>query len=548
MRIIAYCIIFLFWSAAICFGNDKVYDVVVYGGTSGGVTAAVQVAKMGKSVVLIEPGNHLGGLSSGGLGFTDIGNKAAIGGLSREFYQRIYEHYMQAKAWKQETLDAYVTRKGKCSIDKGTMWCFEPHVAEKIFNNLVCEAKVTVVFNERLDLNDGVKKHCGHITAITMESGRKFRGCVFIDATYEGDLMCKAGVSYAVGRESNTRYGETLNGVQVSQAVHHQFIKPVDPYVRPGDPTSGLLPGIQAGGPGQEGQGDNRIQAYCFRMCATDDPENRLPWPKPKGYDPRRFELLLRNIEAGDHRIAWIRSDMPNRKTDSNNRHAVSTDNIGMNYAYPEGNYKTRARIIKEHENYQKGLMWTLANHPRVPENIRNTFNKWGLPKDEFVDNDNWPHQLYIREARRMVGEYVMTQHNCQGQRSVSDSIGLAAYTMDSHHTQRYVDEKGNVRNEGDVQVGGFLPYSISYRSIVPKASECTNLLVPVCLSASHIAYGSIRMEPVFMVLGQSAGTAAALALEKNTSVQCIDYECLRNRLLSDGQVLTWSSGVVQMQ
>jgi len=528
-------------TSANCCSAEKAYDVVVYGGTSGGVAAAVQVAKMGKTVVLIEPGRHLGGLSSGGLGATDIGNKAAIGGLSREFYQRIYQHYAQTSAWKQETLAEYKTRKRGRSIDKDTMWGFEPHVAEQVFTDMAREVEVPVVFDERLDLNGGVTIEGGRIMAIAMESGRVFCGRVFIDATYEGDLMAKAGVSYAVGREGNAKYDETLNGVQVAQAIYHQFIKPVDPYVKPGDPSSGLLPGIQAGGPGQEGQGDRRVQAYCFRMCATDVPENRVPWPKPAGYDPKRFELLLRNIEAGDHRIVWIRSSMPNRKTDGNNRYAVSTDNIGMNYDYPDGDYATRERIIREHEDYQQGLMWTLANHPRVAEEIRTYFQEWGLAKDEFLDNGNWPHQLYVREARRMVSDYVMTQHNCQGERIAPDPVGLGAYGMDSHHTVRYVDREGHVRNEGDVEVGGFSPYPVSYRSIVPKASECTNLVVPVCVSASHIAYGSIRMEPVFIVLGQSAATAAVHAIDEQTDVQSIDYPRLRERLLADGQVLAWT-------
>jgi len=493
------------------------YDVVVYGGTSGGVIAAVKVARMGKSVVLIEPGRHLGGLSSGGLGATDIGNKQAIGGMSREFYRQVGAAYGQDEAWT-----------------------FEPHVAEEVFNSLVRAAKVPVVFGERLDLSDGVKKNGTRVAAIVMESGRTFRGRMFIDATYEGDLMAKAGVSYRVGREGNAVYGETLNGVQTRNAVHHQFIKPVDPYVVSGDPSSGLLPGVHADGPGAEGSGDHRVQAYNFRLCATDVPENQRPWPKPDDYDPSRYELLLRNFEAGDQRIPWHAVMMPNRKTDSNNNHAVSTDYIGMNYEYPDGDYATRERVVGEHESYQKGLMWTLANSPRVPEAIRQYFQTWGLARDEFVDNDNWPYQLYVREARRMVSEYVMTQLNCQGRQAAEDSVGLAAYTMDSHHVQRYVDENGHVRNEGDVQIGGFPPYPISFRSIVPKRSECINLLVPVCLSASHIAFGSIRMEPVFMVLGESAATAAVQALDSGADVQAIDYDKFAERLIADGQILQW--------
>jgi hypothetical protein len=398
-----------------------------------------------------------------------------------------------------------------------------------------------VVFGQRLDLGRGVKKDGSRIALIQMESGETYRGKIFIDATYEGDLMAKAGVSYHVGRESNQTYGETLNGVQVRYATHHQFIKKVDPYLKPGDVLSGLLPGVHSGPPGSDGEGDRRVQAYNFRLCATDRPENRRPWPKPDNYDEKEYELLLRNFEAGDKRVPWHPVLLPNRKTDSNNNYAFSTDDIGGNYAYPGGDYATRDKLWSEHVHYQKGLMWTLANHARVPEKVRRHFQTWGLAKDEFGDNDNWPQQLYIREARRMVGDYVMTEHNCRGQRVVEDPVGLAAYTMDSHHTQRYVTSDGSVLNEGDVQVGGFPPYPISYRALVPRAAECSNLIVPVCLSASHISYGSIRMEPVFMVLGQSAATAGVLAIADDVAVQKVSYQKLRERLLRDKQVLDWA-------
>ncbi len=515
------------------------YDVVVYGGTSAGIIAAVKVTRMGKSVVLIEPGEHLGGLTSGGLGATDIGSKAAIGGMSREFYQRIRKHYSNDSEWQWEKRDEFEGRGHAQGEDAA--WTFEPHAAEKTFNEMIREAEVEVVYGERLNLNNSVNKNGTRITEIVMESGRKFAGKMFIDATYEGDLMAEADVSFTFGREANSKYNETLNGVQVKNAKYHQFIKPVDGYIQPGNPSSGLLPGINSSIE-KDGSGDKRIQAYCFRLCATDVPENRRPWTKPENYNPERYELLLRNFEAGDDRIPWNPVMMPNRKTDSNNNFAISTDNIGMNYDYPDGDYETRRLIIKEHEDYQKGLMWTLANHPRVPQSVRQYFNEWGLSKDEFVDNDNWPFQLYVREARRMVGDYVMTQHNCQGRETVKDPVGLAAYGMDSHHIQRYIDKNGYVRNEGDVQVGGFSPYPISYRSIVPRESECTNLFVPVCLSASHIAYGSIRMEPVFMVLGQSSASAALLAIEEDVNVQNIDYQKLSQHLLDDRQVLNWMS------
>lgn len=520
-------------------GAEPVYDVVVYGGTSGGVAAAVQVARMGRSVLLVEPGRHLGGLTSGGLGSTDIGNKRAIGGLAREFYGRIARHYQQPAAWKYESAEQYRARRSS-SVDPGAMWCFEPHVAEQVFRQMLAEDKAPVVFGQRLDLQKGVRKRGPRITAIVMESGRAFAGKMFIDATYEGDLMATAGVSYTVGREANAVYRETLNGVQTSHAKYHQFVKPVDPYVRPGDRGSGLLPGVHAGPPGRDGEGDRRVQACNYRMCTTDVPENRRDWPKPKDYDPLRYELLLRNFEAGDLRVPWAPGWMPNRKTDTNNNFAVSTDNIGMNYDYPDADYAAREKIIREHESYQMGLMWTLANHPRVPEKVRKEFRRLGLAKDEFTDNGNWPHQLYVREARRMQSGYVMTEHNCRGTIVAPDSAGLGAYGMDSHHTQRYVDGEGHARNEGDVQVGGFSPYPISFRSIVPKDGQCTNLLVPVCLSASHIAYGSIRMEPVFMVLGQSAATAAVQAIDQGVEIQKLDYPLLRRRLLADRQVLDW--------
>ncbi|MEX1230846.1 MAG: FAD-dependent oxidoreductase, partial [Planctomycetaceae bacterium] len=462
--------------------QERTFDILIYGGTSGGIIAAIQARHMGKSVLLIEPSNHLGGLTAGGLGATDIGNKAAIGGLSRMFYRRIAEHYAKPDAWTWEKREAYRSNR---QAGENEMWTFEPHVAERIYTQMLKEADVPVLMEERLDLKDGVTKENNRIVSIRMESGLTVTAKMFIDATYEGDLLAKAGVSYFVGREGNARYDETLNGVQTANATHHQFIKAVDPYVTPGDPSSGLLPLIQADGPDEEGAEDHRVQAYNLRLCTTDIEENRRPWPKPDDYDESRWELLFRNFEAEDVRLPWNPIFMPNRKTDTNNNFAISTDFLGANYDYPDGDYATRERIYREHVSYISGLMWTLANHPRVPQDVREHFQNLGMAKDEFIDNDNWPHQLYIREARRMISDYVMTQHNCQGRVAADDPVGLAAYTMDSHNTQRYAKE-GRVWNEGDVQVGGFTPYPISYRSITPKKSECENLLVPVCLSASH--------------------------------------------------------------
>ena len=523
------CVTAFYLPMAVWAAGPQKADIIVYGGTSGGITAAIQAKRLGHTVILIEPTRHLGGLTTGGLGATDIGNKGAIGGMSREFYQRIKKYYQQDSAWIHSP-------KPK---DNGedTQWTFEPGVATKIYHTMISEAGVSVVLGERLDLKAGVKKDGPRITEIVMESGTRFTGPMFIDATYEGDLMAKAGVSYHVGREANAVYNETLNGVQTAHATKHQFIREVDPYIIPGDPKSGVLPGIQTEPAGPDGTGDHRLQAYNYRLTTTDVPANRVPWPKPAGYDPRRFELLLRNFEAGDHRVPWNPIFMPNRKTDTNNNFAFSTDNIGMNYGYPEGDYATRDRILQEHKDYTQGLMWTLANSPRVPEKVRADFQRLGLAADEYTDNNHWPRQLYVREVRRMISDYVMTEKNCLRQEVVEDSVGMGAYNMDSHNVRRHLTADGKVRNEGDIQVSS-KPYPISYRTIRPRASECTNLLAPLVLSSSHIAFGSIRMEPVFMVLGQSAATAAVHAIQQKTTVQDIDYAKLKIQLLADKQVL----------
>jgi hypothetical protein len=516
-------------------------DVVVYGGTSAGIVAAIEAKRSGKSVVLIEPSNHLGGLTTGGLGATDIGNKGVIGGMARDFYHRIWKHYQNDDAWVHEKRDAYNARNARFNPQDDTMWTFEPHVASQVYREMLAEVGITPIVNERLDRTTGVKKNGARIESITTESGRTFAGKMFIDATYEGDLMAAAGVKYHVGRESNDTYGETINGVQLAPygKKYHHFTHFVDPYVKPGDPSSGLLLGIQLKQLPRDGTGDSAVQAYCYRMCTTDVPENRRAWPKPADYDESRYELLLRNFEAGDERVPWHPLWMPNRKTDTNNNFAFSTDYIGGNYKYPDADYATRDEISADHRSYQQGLMWTLANHERVPAKVRKEFQRLGLAKDEFVDNENWPTQLYVREARRMIGKYVMTEHNCRGEQVAKDSVGMGAYGMDSHNCQRFVTPEGGVQNEGDVQVHGFKPYPISYRAIVPKTEECDNLLVPVCVSSSHISYGSIRMEPVFMILGQSAATAAVMAIEEGITAQDVDYSKLGAKLREKGQVLS---------
>jgi hypothetical protein len=517
-------------------------DIVVYGGTSAGIVAAIQAQRMGKNVVLVEPSRYLGGLTTGGLGATDIGNKNAIGGLARYFYHRVHCQYQNDASWVREARDEYNSRNERHDPNDNTMWTFEPHVASDVFREMLAEAGVAPFLGERLNRQNGVQKDGTRIVSITTESGRTFVARMFIDATYEGDLMAASGVSCHVGREGNEVYGETLGGVQPKlNDKNHRFLGPVDPYVKPGDPASGLLWGIQAASLPADGSGDRSVQAYCFRLCTTDVPENRVPWPKPADYDESHYELLLRNFESGDHRMPWNPVWMPNRKTDTNNNCAFSTDYIGGNYDYPEADYATREQIIARHRSYQQGLLWTLANHQRVPPAVHEEFQRLGLAKDEFVDNDNWPTQLYIREARRMVGPYVMTELHCRATQTAEDSIGMGAYGMDSHNCQRYVTPEGHAQNEGDVEVAVSAPYPISYRAIVPKDDQCTNLLVPICVSSSHIAFGSIRMEPVFMTLGQSAATAAAQAIDEGVAVQGVNYERLAARLRADGQVLIGS-------
>lgn len=525
--------------------SEQTTDVVIYGGTSAGIAAAIQVRRMGGTVIVLEPTQRIGGLTTGGLGQTDIGNKAAIGGISREFYQGIREHYRQPEHWVWQRADEYQSiGQSRSSTGEDSMWTFEPSAALTVMRHMAQRAGVTIHYGQRLDRSpQGLTRQGTRIVSLRTEGQRTWRGRVFIDATYEGDLMALTGVSYTVGREGNADYGETLNGVQTRRAIHHQFVPGVDPYVIRGRPESGLLPGIDPNGPGEEGARDKRVQAFCFRMCLTDHPDNRIPFTRPAGYRELDYELLFRNFEAGARHLPWSKGLMPNRKTDINNNKGFSTDYIGQNYDYPNASYQQRAAIVARHLQYQQGLMWTLAHHPRVPAEIRAEVSRWGTCRDEF-SNTGWQQQLYIREARRMIGQYVMTQHNCQGRTTATRPVGLAAYTMDSHNVQRHVGPDGDVRNEGDVQVGGFSPYPIDYGALVPRSTECTNLLVPVCLSATHIAFGSIRMEPVFMVLGQSAATAAMQSIEQGVSVQQIDYEQLRTQLLADDQVLAWTGPV----
>ncbi len=517
-------------------------DIIVYGGTSAAVTAAVEAAQSGKTVLMVSPDTHLGGLTSGGLGFTDTGNKSVIGGLSREFYHRVWLHYNDSAAWNWEKHAAFGNKgQGTVAMDgvNRTMWIFEPHVAEQVFEELIKENNIRVLRNEWLDREKGVKKVEGRIVSIKTLSGKRFTGKMFIDATYEGDLMAAAGVSYVVGREACSVYNETYNGVQADIKERGHFFKdPIDPYRIPGKKESGLLWGISPEPIAPNCSGDKKVQAYCFRLCMSDHPGNRVPFPKPGNYNPANYELVARVLDTGW--MDWFAKfdRVPNRKTDTNNHGPFSSDFIGGSYDYPEASYAQRKEIMKAHENYQKGLLYFLSNDPRVTEAVRGKMQQWGLAADEFGDNGNWPWQLYIREARRMKGVYVTTENEVTNKRKVADPVGMGSYGMDSHNVQRYVTADGRVQNEGDVQVHLKEPYSISYGSIVPKKEECTNLLVPVCVSASHIAYGSIRMEPVFMILGQSAAAAACVAIDNRQAVQDVPYQILGKRLLERKQIL----------
>ena len=493
-------------------------DICVYGGNSGGIIAAIAAKRKGYSVVLLEAGRHLGGLTAGGLGRTDVGNRGAIGGLAREFYQRVGRLY-----------------------GKDEMWQFEPHIASQAYREWLEELDIHCHLESYLE---SVEMKEDRILSLTTTNGIHVQARQFIDASYEGDLMALAGVSYTVGREDNRQYGEAHNGAQIEEK--HQFELNVDPYRVEGDPSSGLLPGIDPS-PYERGKGDRRIQAYNFRLCLTDNPDNRLPITKPADYNRSDYELLIRYCRAG-YVPKFERFDhLLNDKIDLNNHGAVSTDYVGMNHDYPEGSYEERERIFQAHVRWIKGLLWFWANDPEVPTEYQEAFKAWGWCKDEFTETGGFSPALYVREARRLVGDVVMTEHHSMGKETVTDPIALAAYQIDSHNCRRLVID-GKVRNEGDVQKVSGPPYPISYRSIIPAKGECQNLCVPFCLSASHTAFGSIRMEPVFMILAHSSVEAACLAMEEDVAVQDVLYSELRQRLLQAGQVLDPVPAVKDLQ
>lgn len=496
------------------------FDVVVYGATAGGVVAAVSAAREGLKAAIVEPGRHLGGMTSGGLGRTDHGRKEVVGGYSLEFYKRVGRKY-----------------------GEDITWYFEPHIAEQVLQEMVKEAGVEVFFDHRLRLDSGVDKRRSAVTEIFCENATSFKAKVFMDASYEGDLMKQAGISYAVGRESTVAYGESLAGVRPKDRAH-QFDIPVLGL----DANSQLLPDINPVQRGRLGDGDKKVQAYNFRMCLSSDPRNQVPFPQPPGYQWWRYEILLRHIDAftkyyghppkpkGD---LFIWSMMPNNKTDINNHGPVSTDFMGASWDYPEATYQRRAEIWQEHINYTAGLFYFLVNDQRVPAVIRDEMKQWGLAADEFVDTNNWPHQLYVREARRMVGDFVMTQRDIQVDLTKPDVIGMGSYNSDSHNVQRYLQEDGTVQNEGNMEVA-VTPYQIPYRVLLPKRKQATNLLVPVCVSSSHVVYSTLRMEPVYMIMGQAAGVAARMAISGKVDLHDIDTKGLAEKLRSQGAVFEW--------
>ena len=520
-------------SVSSLYANAVQTDVFIYGATPAGITAAIESRRAGRSVVLVEPSRHIGGLTTGGLGWTDTGDKSAYGGLARQFYADVKTYYDNPAAW----------RWMKPQKEKGdTKWTFEPSVARKILDGWLAREGIVPLLGERLDRAKGgvALDNARRIVCVKAESGNVYKARVFVDATYEGDLMAAAGVKYFVGREASGVYGEEYSGVQVKRARGNQLPRGISAYRKDCDPSSGLLPGIDPTPVEPDGTGDKRVQAYCYRLTLTNVERNRRPLEKPAHYDESEYEILLRMYERGLAKgLPYKVSPMPNRKTDSNNTGGFSMDYIGRNWNYPEASYAEREKMHSAHRDYQQGLLWTMANHPRIPQDVRDAAAKWGLCRDEFPETDGWTPQLYVREARRMVSGYVMTDRHCRGLVSVPRPVALASYQMDSHNVRRYVADDGTVRNEGDVQVHGERrAFGIDYLSIVPKKGECANLIVPICLSASHMAYGAIRMEPVFFALGQSAGAAASLACVSECAVQDVPYAQLREKLVAGGQVI----------
>ncbi len=517
--------------------ETKPHDLVVYGGTAGGIVAAISAARAGASVIVLEPTEHIGGMVTGGLGRTDIGVGASIGGMAAEFYRRVNQHYSTPAAWKFQTREEYLGKGGAGAISGDKWWLHEPSVAATIFRQMLNEARVSVLTGHRLT---GVEKRGPRILSVQCANGAVFTGRVFIDATYEGDLLARAAVGYRVGRESTAEYGEKLAGVVPRKfSTRKQWDVDISPYGADGK----LLYGIQETPRGEDGAGDHKVQAYNYRICLTDHPDNRLPITRPENYDPRRYDLLARYIAAKPAITVakgLLKIDrLPNRKTDINDGGPFSTDFLGGNWKYPDADEPTRRAILQDHVDYTKGLLYFIGHDERVPGKVREEMLQWGYPKDEYTATGHWTPQLYIREARRMVGAYVMTSHDIETNRTKDDSIGMASYTADSHLVTRIVDGSV-VRNEGNPNdfTSPHRPYEVPYRAITPKQSECDNLLATFCASSTHMAFASLRMEPVFMILSESAGLAAVEAARQNIAVQDVAYAVLRPKLIERKQLL----------
>lgn len=537
-KIIYFVLITLFLSCSV--NNSVSYDICVYGESASGVMSAIQASKQGKKVVLISKNNHVGGMATSGLTATDMSGANLVGGEAKIFYNKLYEYYLKDESWKNQDRDTFMILTkddswGGKSDDLKMQWAYESSIGERIMKEMLKEANVEVLYNKRLQLKgESVTIKNKKIKQIRLEDGTKISAKVFIDASYEGDLMYKSNVSYTVGRESNSQYGETLNGIR---STYSQKKYPVNPYVVEGDSSSGLLPFVEKDvWWGKDGDADKRTQAYCYRLTLTDDPNNMVPIEKPENYNPLWYEFTARRIKADPtiplKKLITI-SPMPNRKTDTNH-----LDFIGASYDYAEGDYEKRAEIEKMHKDYALGLLWFLGNDLRVPENIREEMKSWGLAKDEYVDNNNFPFQIYIREGRRMIGEYVMTENNLKNENRILAEFPVAygSYSFDCHEVSR-IARGDHITTDGDIYIG-IKAYPISYYSLTPKKNECQNLLVPVCLSASHVAYGSIRMEPVYMVLGQASALAATLSIESDLPVQDINYEELKSLLKETGHII----------
>lgn len=513
------------------------FDVVIYGASPAAVSAAVQTRKMGKTAAVFVFRRHVGGMSSSGLSDVDYGKKESIGGMARKVFLDFFKKQVQS-----------------------------PAEVETLFLTMLTEAGVPVFFEHRLH---AVERQGDRITSMLFENGDAARGKVFLDTTYEGDLMAKAGVEHVAGRESNDAFGEKLNGIQIG-AGHspHNFQWRVDPYREPGNPASGVIEGVdpEAWVPEDHGKGDGRCQPFCFRVFATrHDPK---PWPRPPEYRVERYELLKRYVNAAPNsawwNLAYSRGPLKLNEGDCNAAGPVSLDFVGGSLRWVEASYEERERIFQDHVNYQQGYLYFLANDPDIPAELRHRVSQFGLPKNEFPETDGWPHELYVREGRRLRGDYVVTEHDCLGKTTVEDSVGLGSFIMDSHVVRRIMyrgakearithtrtskpeeitdaqrDWKGDmVGVEGQFDHAVPRPYRISYRAIRPKRTDCVNLLVPTVISSTHVAFGSSRMEPVFMILGQSAGAAAVLAIEGGIPVQDVDYARLREILLEEGQLL----------